>query len=136
MKALTPKFLIAIFSFHLMTSAAFAENYDIREMTPQIQQALQNRQARFSELQALKAQGVLGENNQGLISVLGNAGNAQGVARAENSDRSLIYEAIVSQNNLGASNLPKVKSVFAEVQREKARSGDMIQQPSGEWVRK
>lgn len=136
MNAFTQKFLLAVLAMLISVSVAFAENYDIREMTPQIQQALQNRQSRFSELQALKAQGVLGENNQGLISVLESVGTAPSIVNAENQDRSLIYEAIVAQNNLGASNLSKVKSVFAEVQREKARSGDIIQQPSGKWVRK
>jgi uncharacterized protein YdbL (DUF1318 family) len=58
------------------------------------------------------------------------------IVASENRDRKVIYQAIVDQNNLGAGGMAQVKLVFGDVQREKARSGDLIQLPSGEWVKK
>jgi uncharacterized protein YdbL (DUF1318 family) len=55
---------------------------------------------------------------------------------AENSDRNLVYRAIVEQNSLDSSALVEIQRVFAEEQRERAKSGDLIQLPAGEWVRK
>lgn len=115
---------------------AFAAQYDIKEMTPQVQQAIQGRQARFQQLQTLKAQGLIGEDNQGFVAVLKSGGDTDAVVSAENKDRSAIYQTIVQQNNLGADGLGKVKSVFAEVQSEKARSGDFIQTSAGQWIQK
>ncbi len=112
---------------------AFAGAYDIKEMTPEIQGALSGRQQRYGELQQLKAQGALGESSRGYVEVLKDSGNAGSIASAENRDRQVIYQAIVSQNNLGPQGLEQVEIAFADVQRDKARSGDWIQSPSGSW---
>ena len=47
------------------TSICFAANYDYKTMTPEIEQALKNRQARYHQLQSLKQEGVIGEANTG-----------------------------------------------------------------------
>jgi hypothetical protein len=121
----------------VITGTASAAQYDIKEMTPQIQQALQGRQGRYDSLQQLKSQGVLGENNQGYVTVLNHSVvEADTIASAENEDRGVIYKAIVQQNGLPPSALAQVEAVFAGVQRDKARGGDSIQTPSGEWVKK
>jgi len=113
---------------------AWAGSYDIKEMTPEIQQALSGRQARYGELKQLKSQGAVGENNQGYVEALSGAGNS--TVSAENSDRRVIYSAIVQQNNLGGSGLAQVQKVFAEVQRDKAAPGESIQLASGAWTKK
>ena len=113
---------------------AWAGAYDIKEMTPEIQQALSGRQERYGELKQLKSQGAIGENNQGYAEALSGAGN--GAAGAENADRRVIYSAIVQQNNLGGGGLSQVQKVFAEVQRDKASPGESIQLASGEWTKK
>jgi len=115
---------------------AQATQYDIKEMTPAIQQALDARKARHSELRHLKSEGLLGEDNQGFVKVLTDDPMAQELARAENANRQVIYEAIVEQHQLGPEGLTQVKATFAEVQRDKAQAGVAIQLPSGEWVKK
>ena len=105
-------------------------------MTPEIKQAIENRKARYAELQQLKIQTVVGENNQGLAELLKSSPEARGVIEGENRDRRVIYQAIVDQNGLGNQGMAKVQAVFAEVQRGKARPGELIQLPSGEWVQK
>ena len=113
---------------------AWASSYDIKEMTPEIQQSLAGRQTRYGQLKQLKSEGAIGENNQGYVEALSGAGNS--VASAENADRRVIYSAIVQQNNLGGSGLAQVQKVFAEVQRDKAAAGESIQLASGEWTKK
>lgn len=125
-------FLVVIMAGTVLAAGA----YDIKQMTPQVQAALEGRKQRFAQLKSLKAQGVLGENNRGYVEVLGASADARALADEENRDRKAIYEAIVVQNNLGKGALVTVEGVFAEVQRQKASSGDRIQSQSGEWVTK
>lgn len=117
----------------LAVSPCFAGPYDFKKMTPEIETALKNRQARFGTLQRLKQAGTIGEGNQGyVVSLQG----GQTLVSQENRDREVIYRNLVAQNNLGPNGLREVQRVFAEVQREKAGGGEMIQMPSGDWVRK
>ena len=116
-------------------AVSFAGSYDIKNMTPEVQQALTNRQQRYDELQRLKAAEEIGENNQGYTEVL-KPGSASAIAAAENADRRVIYKTIVQQNGFGPGGLEQVQKAFAEVQHEKARPGDFVQSSSGEWRRK
>lgn len=120
----------------LMTAVcgiALAQSYDIKEMTPQVKSALEARKGRFAELKSLKAQGLVGETNRGYVQTFGGDASVKGLVAAENKDRKAVYLAIVEQNNLGAGALDAVENVFAGVQRQKASSGDKIQDESGEW---
>ena len=119
--------------FFLMVSGVlqgFAGQYDLKEMTPEVKQALANRQQRYEQLQQLKAAGDIGESNQGYVEAL--KGGAS-LAAAENQDRRVIYNAIVSQNSFGSGGLSQVQKTFADVQKDKARSGDYVQSASGSW---
>ena len=120
----------------IAASAALAGPYDIKETTPEIQRAISNRQNRYDQLASFKAAGKIGESKRGYVEVVHNASEAKALVQAENADRKVIYQAIVTQNNLGPSGLAKVEGVFAEVQREKAKRGDYIQTASGSWVQK
>ena len=117
----------------LAVSPCVAAQYDFKKMTPEIEAAVKNRQARFGALQQLKQTGAVGENNQGYVTSL-QGDNA--LVSQENSDRETIYQGLVTQNSLGPNGLREVQRAFAEVQRDKASSGEMIQAPSGEWARK
>lgn len=115
---------------------AFAEGkYDIKEMTPEVKSALENRRERFNQLKDLKSKGIVGENNRGYVEVLSNDSSSAGLVEQENSDRRLIYKTIESQNNLSGA-LGTIEKVFAQVQRDKASSGDKIQTEDGQWVAK
>lgn len=119
-----------------LLSPAYAGEYDIKIMTPAIQQAIQGRQARYAQLDQLKQTGAVGENNQGYVEVLQPTPAAESVAQAENYDRRVIYEAIVEQNNLGPAGMANVQVVFGEVQRGRARPGEWIQSRTEEWIQK
>ncbi len=110
--------------------------YELKVMTPAVEAAIQSRQGRFEQLQQLKAQGAVGENNRGYVVALGGDAAAASLVNAENQDRRTIYQTIAEQNNLGDSGLAVLETVFAEVQHEKARAGDPVQLSTGEWVKK
>ena len=128
--------LLGIFTFLCFAAVSEAAQYDIKQMTPEVEKAIANRQARYSELQGLKAEGSVGENNKGYAEALGDSSSAKSIASAENEDRKVIYRTIAEQNNLGAEGLALIETVFAEVQHEKARAGDPVQDASGAWGKK
>ena len=117
-------------------SICFAANYDYKTMTPEIEQALKNRQARYYQLQNLKQEDVIGENNKGYVTDLKGNPAAATVTAAENRDRRVLYEALAEQNNLGGTGLLEIQKAFAAVQLEKAGPGEMVQSQSGDWKRK
>jgi uncharacterized protein YdbL (DUF1318 family) len=125
--------VMAVFLAAFGTLQAFAGQYDLKEMTAEVKQALAGRQQRYDELQQLKASGQVGENNQGYVEALKGGGS---IVTAENQDRRVIYNAIVSQNQFGPGGIAQVQKAFAEVQRDKARPGDYVQGASGEWKQK
>ncbi len=118
------------------TSLCFATDYDYKTMTPDIEKALKNRQARYYQLQSLKQEGVVGENNKGYVTDLKDNAAAATLTAAENQDRRVLYEALAEQNKLGGNGLLEVQRAFAEVQEEKAIPGEMVQSPSGDWKKK
>ena len=105
--------------------------------TPAVQKVLNSRKARNPELQALKVKGLIGENDKGLIEILKPLQpKEKNLVDAENHDRKFIYNTVVAQNHLGDKGLAKVEENFAKTHRARAKSGDLIQTASGEWVRK
>ena len=118
------------------TSTCLATDYDYKTMTPDIEKALKNRQARYHQLQSLKQEGTIGENNKGYVTDLKDNAAAATLIAAENQDRRVLYEALAEQNKLGSTGLLEVQKAFAEVQEGKASPGDMVQSSSGDWKKK
>lgn len=131
---------ITVIFFILLTSGfqpvlSFAADYNIKQMTPEVTAALENRRARYNQIQDLKKQGLIGENNQGYISVLKHDVKIVPVIEAENQDRKVIYQTIADQNGLSGA-LNQIEKVFAGVQRDKAQAGEKVQLENGNWVTK
>lgn len=120
----------------VMAGSVRAESYQLKEITPKVKTALDSRRARYDQLKALKDQGSVGENNRGYVEALAGGAAAKTLVAAENKDRRLIYETVVQQNELPGDALTTVENVFAQVQQDKAESGEMIQTFKGEWVKK
>ena len=116
-------------------NASAQAKYSIKTMTPEVQQALDGRRDRFDQLRQLKSSGFIGENNHGYVEVLKDEGDAATIASSENRDRKLIYQAIADQNGLEGA-IGTIESVFAQVQRNKAESGERVQAESGNWITK
>ncbi|MFH1800149.1 MAG: DUF1318 domain-containing protein [Candidatus Omnitrophota bacterium] len=131
-------FLGLAISLAILTAASFcfAADYDYKTMTPDIEKALKNRQSRYYQLQSLKQEGEIGENNKGYVTSLKDNATAATLTQEENQDRRVLYEALAEQNKLGSTGLLEIQKAFAEVQSEKADPGDMIQSSSGDWKKK
>jgi len=120
----------------LFVVPVFAEGkYDIKQMTPEVQNALNGRRDRFDQLRALKSSGAVGENNRGYVEVLKQDGSAGDIVAAENRDRKVIYQTIAEQNGLENA-ISTIESVFAQVQRDKAGPGEQVQTEDGRWISK
>ncbi len=125
-----------ILSFVILAAGAtfcFAQaKYSIKQMTPAVEAALESRRNRFDQLAGFKAKGVVGENNKGYVEYLGGDDAAKALVEAENSDRRVIYQTIAEQNDLKDA-IATIEKVFAQVQRDKAQSGEKIQAEDGQW---
>jgi uncharacterized protein YdbL (DUF1318 family) len=111
---------------------------------PAIRKIIDSRSARFNELRKYFDQGVLGENNKGLIEVraldaiadLKARADVQRLVRAENADREELYKEIAAAKNVDLAQLPRIRETYAATLRQNAKSGDWIQQADGTWVKK
>lgn len=127
--------LAGLLALLIFSSVGQAAKYNIKEMTPEVSQALDNRRDRYDKLAEFKKSGVVGENNRGYVEVLSSNAEAQALVEAENRDRKVIYETIIRQNGLTGA-LETIEKIFAEEQRGRAASGDMIQAEDGRWIKK
>ena len=90
--------------------------------------------ARAPAILNLKAQGLVGENNQGYLEVRGaGGGNAAALVEAENEDRRLVYKAIAAKTG---GSVEQVGQRAAARRAEVAGGGEWIQKPGGEWFQK
>ena len=130
------KIVLTAVMFVMALGLVYAEGkYSIKSMTPEVQQALESRKDRFSQLRTLKSSAAIGENNRGYVEALNNDSQAGSVAADENRDRKVIYKTIAEQNGLEGA-LSTIETAFAQVQADKAESGDKIQTEDGRWVAK
>ena len=89
---------------------------------------------RLPQVVALKAAGVVGENNAGLLTVLGAATDADTAAVvAENSDRQTVYAAIAAKTGTTPAS---VGARRAKQIAESAPAGTKIQDEKGQWTTK
>ncbi len=88
---------------------------------------------RLPQVDALKSQGALGENNRGLLEVRAAAENADTIAAAENADRSTVYAALAKQTGSSAELVGKTR---ARQIAANSAAGVWLQRDSGEWYKK
>ncbi len=89
--------------------------------------------ARLPVLKDLKAQGVIGENNQGYLEYRGSKRPNEEVVQAENQDRRTVYSAIAKQQNTTVELVGKQRAIQIA---EKADSGEWLQDATGKWNQK
>ncbi len=81
----------------------------------------------------LKAQGIVGENNQGYLEFIGGKKAKPDVVAAENEDRKVVYEAIAKQQGTTAELVGKRRALQIA---QKADPGEWVQDASGNWIQK
>ena len=88
---------------------------------------------RLPVVNELKAKGLVGEDNQGLLQFVSDKTERKDVVAAENNDRMIIYKAIAKQQNVSASLVGKRRAI--QIAR-KARAGEWLQDAKGNWYQK
>jgi uncharacterized protein len=93
----------------------------------------QRMEARLPQIIALKAAGIIGENNRGFLAFVGAKKKGAALVDAENRDRELVYKAIARQQGTTAAVVGHRRALQIA---EKARPGEWLQDASGKWYRK
>jgi len=88
---------------------------------------------RLPKIIELKSQGIIGENNQGYLSFVGNDRQMQDVVEAENTDRRTVYEEIGVREGTTVQTVGQRRALQL---RDLANPGDWVQNDAGKWYRK
>jgi len=126
----------------LLEGTAYAQvNIDVT--TPTIRALKESIKKRFDSLRPLYEKGVVGETNDGLLSLRSSEGlslkekaAAKKLLNAENSDRENLYLEITKANDLPLDTVAQTKEIFAGSWQKNAGKGWWIQKRDGEWVKK
>lgn len=106
--------------------------------------AMQRSSFNRDDLNRYQLLGIIGENNQGGV-VLLNPEKVQknrldfvnNLVKEENADRDIIMQRVIAtQEKLSDETLPKLRKIFAAMNRDKAAKGVMIQNEQGAWTKK
>ena len=84
-------------------------------------------------INALKSQGVVGENNKGFLEFVGQKKEKQSVVTAENQDREKVYRAIAKQQKTTVKLVGKHRAIQIAA---KAQPGEWLQDAGGKWYQK
>jgi uncharacterized protein YdbL (DUF1318 family) len=88
---------------------------------------------RLSQVDALKEQGAIGENNRGLLEVRGGGGDSGAVVAAENKDREIVYSAVAQKTGSTAAQVGKARAAKIA---QNSRPGVWLQDDAGNWKKK
>lgn len=115
--------ILSILLCNVVAAGAFASAKEIRDRMI----------ARLPAIKALKAKGIVGENNKGFLEFVGQKKEQPDVVAAENQDRTKVYNAIAKQQGTTAELVGKHRAVQIAA---KAQSGDWLQDANGKWYQK
>jgi len=112
----------------------------------EVLEAFAERRFNADDIEDFKRAGVVGENTEGLLTVLpteryeNDPEYRQMVDRIvaeENRDREIIMDRIVEvSSSVNPFDREAVRKVFAQMNRDASPPGTFIQTPEGRWVRK
>jgi uncharacterized protein len=88
---------------------------------------------RIANIDTLKTQGALGENNQGFLEVRSVLAEASAVSAAENADRALVYAALAKKTGATPVDVGKAR---ANQLAGLSAVGVWLQRDNGEWYKK
>jgi hypothetical protein len=88
---------------------------------------------RLAQVDGLKEQGAVGENNRGFLEVRGGPAEAGAVVSAENKDREIVYAAVAQKTGITAEQVGQKRAARLA---QASRSGVWVQDESGSWKKK
>ena len=111
-----------------------------KEVVRAMQRAAFNR----DDLEQYKQGGIIGENNQGGVTILAldkveppQHDFIKSLVAEENADRNIIMRRIINTDeSLSLNDLPRIQAIFSAMNRDKAQAGAFIQTKEGSWQRK
>ena len=89
--------------------------------------------ARLPVINELKAQGIIGENNQGFLEFRGGQKPNADVIQAENADRAAVYKAIAQRQKTTPDFVGQARATQIA---DKEPAGFWVQDPGGGWKKK
>jgi uncharacterized protein YdbL (DUF1318 family) len=89
--------------------------------------------ARQPTINALKASGVVGENNQGYLTMLKQQKDKKDLVNSENKDRRKAYQMIAKQQGTTVEHVGKRRALQIA---QKAKPGTWLQNAKGKWYKK
>lgn len=89
--------------------------------------------SRIPAINALKDQGLVGENNGGYLEYRSSNRPSQDVVSAENNDRKSVYSAIAKKEGASAELVGQRR---AKMIADNGKSGHWFQSPDGSWYTK
>ena len=96
--------------------------------------AVKSRMAqRLPKLDELKAKGLVGENNRGLVEARASDAAADAVISAENGDRETVYAALAKQTGTSADQVGRAR---AKQLSAASAAGVWVQHEDGTWQKK
>ncbi len=108
--------------------------------------AMQRQEFNRDDIQGFKQAGLAGEGNDGMLVFFDNERTKSDEAykkfvttliAEENEDRiTLLERAIATSPSFKEGDLPKVKKIFASLNRDNAKTGEKIQREDGGWEAK
>jgi uncharacterized protein YdbL (DUF1318 family) len=110
-----------------------------------ILEAIQSQKFNKDEINELKREQVVGENNRGYVEVRPTPQYNQDesyhnmvdkLVEAENRDRRIIYQRVLLMNQLSQQEERETNLIFANMQIEQSPPGTLIQLSNGEWIEK
>lgn len=88
---------------------------------------------RLPAIVALKAQGIVGENNQGYLAFVTEQTSQKALVSDENKDRKTIYTHIAKQQNTSLDLVEKRRAITLA---QRAIPGEFFQNADGTWIKK
>ncbi|MEN8245464.1 MAG: YdbL family protein [Thermodesulfobacteriota bacterium] len=88
---------------------------------------------RLPVITELKQNGIVGENNQGLLEFVGTAKEKADVVEAENKDRKIVYKAIAKKTGTTPEIVGRRR---AQQIAQNAKGGEYVQDEAGQWQKK
>lgn len=108
--------------------------------------AVQAREFNRDDIDDFKKSGCAGESNTGLLEILlcDRAKEdakyeklLKDIVKEENDSRTVIMKRVIIMNEgLKEEDFPKIQKVFARMNQDAAKTGELIQKEDGSWVRK
>jgi len=130
--------VISPWQFFIPSAYAVDEFKVQSELITQIQK---REVGRLHQMERFKSDGLIGENNKGLLVVRGEPKalqkkRIQDLINEENTDRELLYREVLRINGMSSAQISTIVNNFAQSFQSKSPKGTWIQSSGGQWSRK